>query len=207
MLRVTVLSVSDLSLSFGDHAVLSDVSFSLNEGDRLGVIGVNGAGKTTLFRVITGDYKQDSGSVFISKDKTVGILRQDVAVMCEGSDVTLVSYILDAFPELLSLEKEISETENAFPNFFLSKKRFPRPKTPFLLPKPKKKRQVFSRVSTVSPKNTPRSADLNIADAPVQRFSEWASRKKTSPAPSPPSAAVSIRALRCQGFLRVNPTF
>ena len=115
MLRVTVLSVSDLSLSFGDHAVLSDVSFSLNEGDRLGVIGVNGAGKTTLFRVITGEYKQDSGSVFISKDKTVGILRQDVAVMCEGSDATLVSYILDAFPELLSLEKEISETENALP--------------------------------------------------------------------------------------------
>ena len=115
MLRVTVLSVSDLSLSFGDHAVLSDVSFSLNEGDRLGVIGVNGAGKTTLFRVITGEYKQDSGSVFISKDKTIGILRQDVAVMCEGSDATLVSYILDAFPELLSLEKEISETENALP--------------------------------------------------------------------------------------------
>ena len=112
---MTVLSVSDLSLSFGDHAVLSDVSFSLNEGDRLGVIGVNGAGKTTLFRVITGEYKQDSGSVFISKDKTIGILRQDVAVMCEGSDATLVSYILDAFPELLSLEKEISETENALP--------------------------------------------------------------------------------------------
>ena len=112
---MTVLSVSDLSLSFGDHAVLSGVSFSLNEGDRLGIIGVNGAGKTTLFRVITGEYKADTGSIFISKDKTLGVLRQDVAVMCEGSDTTLTDYILDAFPELLSLEKQIAEAENALP--------------------------------------------------------------------------------------------
>lgn len=108
---MTVLSVSDVSLSFGGTTVLSDVSFSVNEGDRLGVIGTNGAGKTSLFRVITGEYTPDTGSVFLSKGKSVGVLRQDVAVMCDGSDTTLFSYMLDAFPELLSMEKEIAAAE------------------------------------------------------------------------------------------------
>ena len=54
------LSVSDVSLSFGMETVLKNISFSVNDGDRVGVIGVNGAGKTSLFRVITGEYNVDN---------------------------------------------------------------------------------------------------------------------------------------------------
>lgn len=108
-----VLGVSGVTLSFGQHTVLSDVSFSVNEGERLGIIGVNGAGKTSLFRVITGEYTPDCGDIFIAKGKTVGLLRQDVAVMCENSETTLYSYMTDAFPELLSLENEIEAAEAA----------------------------------------------------------------------------------------------
>ena len=52
---MTVLSTHALSLSFGDRDILTDVSFSLNEGDKLGVVGANGAGKTTLFRLLSGE--------------------------------------------------------------------------------------------------------------------------------------------------------
>ena len=49
------LSTQDICLSFGTDVILKDVSFAINDGDRVGIIGVNGAGKTSLFRVITGE--------------------------------------------------------------------------------------------------------------------------------------------------------
>ena len=72
---MTVLSTHALSLSFGDKEILSDISFSLNEGDKLGIVGVNGAGKTSLFRLITGEYTPTSGEVFLAKERTVGWLK------------------------------------------------------------------------------------------------------------------------------------
>ena len=76
---MTVISVSDLSLAFGTNVLLQNVSFSLNENDKMGIIGINGSGKTSLFKLILGEYTPDSGDVFISKEKTVGVLRQDGA--------------------------------------------------------------------------------------------------------------------------------
>lgn len=110
---MVLFSMSDVSLSFGANPILDNISFSVNEGDKLGIVGTNGAGKTSLFRLITGEYTPDSGNIFFPKDKSIGILRQDVAVMCDREDTTLLSYMTDAFPELLSLEKEISDTEQA----------------------------------------------------------------------------------------------
>ena len=72
-----ILSATDLSLHFGTVTVLENISFSINEGDRLGVIGVNGAGKTSLFRILTGEYTADNGAVYISKGKSIGILEQN----------------------------------------------------------------------------------------------------------------------------------
>ena len=65
------LTIDNISLSFGTKAVLSGVSFSLEENDRLGVIGVNGSGKSTLFKLILGELEADSGA------EMVGVLRQD----------------------------------------------------------------------------------------------------------------------------------
>ena len=73
---MTVLSASGLTLSFGDEVIFRDVSFSVNEGDRLGIIGSNGAGKTSLFRIITGKAEADSGAVYVGKGLTVGMLEQ-----------------------------------------------------------------------------------------------------------------------------------
>ncbi|MBQ8849831.1 MAG: ABC-F family ATP-binding cassette domain-containing protein [Clostridia bacterium] len=94
---MTVISVSNLSLSFGTVPVLQNISFALNENDRLGVVGINGSGKTSLFKLILGEYTPDEGSVFISKDKTVGVLEQNVSLDIADGETPL-SFMYSAFP-------------------------------------------------------------------------------------------------------------
>ena len=105
------LSVSDVSLSFGMESVLKNISFSVNDGDRVGVIGVNGAGKTSLFRVITGEYTADSGAVYLQKGYTVGCLEQNPNLTALPGDLTATEYMYSAFPELQRLEVAISALE------------------------------------------------------------------------------------------------
>ena len=105
------LSVSDLCLSFGDEDVLKNISFSVNDGDRVGIIGVNGAGKTSLFRIITGQYEATSGAVYIQKGHTVGILEQNPDLTALPRETTCLEYMYTAFPRLLSLENDIKNAE------------------------------------------------------------------------------------------------
>ena len=104
-----ILNASDLSLHFGATTILENISFSINEGDRLGIIGVNGAGKTSLFRIITGEYTPDSGAVYISKDKTVGVLEQNANF--EGEDVfeSVLEHMFLAYPKLMKMEQRLNE--------------------------------------------------------------------------------------------------
>ena len=66
----------NLSLSFGGETILKNISFSLNDGDKLGIVGVNGAGKSSLLRMITGEYSPDNGKVYIAKEHTLAVLDQ-----------------------------------------------------------------------------------------------------------------------------------
>ena len=109
-----VLTVESISLSFGTKKVLSDVSFSLDESDRLGVIGVNGSGKSTLFKLILGELTSDSGNVYISKEKSIGILKQDDAVEAFSADeqkMSAIEVMYNSFPHLLRMEKKLAELE------------------------------------------------------------------------------------------------
>ena len=76
---MTALSVNNLTLSYGMREILCDVSFAVNEDDRVGIVGVNGCGKTSLFRLISGEEIADSGEIYISKGKSIGVLTQDMA--------------------------------------------------------------------------------------------------------------------------------
>ena len=105
------LSTQDITLSFGADIILNNVSFAINDGDRLGVIGVNGAGKTSLFKVITGEYTPDTGAVYIQKGHTVGYLSQNADLTALPSDISCLEYMYTAHPSLLALEEEISRTE------------------------------------------------------------------------------------------------
>ncbi len=109
---MTSVSVNRLSLSYGMRVVLDDISFSINDDDRLGIVGVNGCGKTSLFRLLLGEELPDSGDIFISKDKSIGVLTQDGAFrLPEGTDETLTATELmyHAFPEHLEAEARMEE--------------------------------------------------------------------------------------------------
>lgn len=73
-----LLSAEKLSKSYGALAVLDGVSFTINAGERIGVVGANGAGKSTLLRLLTGKEQPDSGAVMCAPDVEVGYLRQAV---------------------------------------------------------------------------------------------------------------------------------
>ena len=100
------ISINDLSLSFGTVPILEKVSFSLEENDKLGIIGVNGCGKSTLFRLILGELEPTEGSVFLSKGKTIGILTQDGAFECRKNQ-TALERMYEAFPHLLAAEERL----------------------------------------------------------------------------------------------------
>ncbi|MBR7182029.1 MAG: ABC-F family ATP-binding cassette domain-containing protein, partial [Clostridia bacterium] len=109
---MTVISVADLSLSFGTKSILEKISFSLEEGDKLGIIGVNGCGKSTLFRLITGELTPDEGQVYLSNGKTVGIVEQNDAFRAiEGAEDNALAQMIAAFPELLAAEARLARME------------------------------------------------------------------------------------------------
>ena len=71
-----VLSANGISKSYGISEILGGVSFHVNDGDKVGIIGNNGAGKTTLMNILSGETEATAGSFYVSQDKTLGFLRQ-----------------------------------------------------------------------------------------------------------------------------------
>ena len=103
-----ILTVNNLSFSFGTQPILDTVRFSVDEYDRCGVIGVNGAGKSTLFQLIANEYQPDEGSIQLSKGIKVAYFKQDNAY--ESSD-TIGDAIQNVFSEVLSIESEMKALE------------------------------------------------------------------------------------------------
>ena len=73
-----MLNIHNLSVSFGGENLFDEISFRLNGGDRIGLIGKNGAGKSTLLRLLFKDMSPDSGTIATEKDIKIGFLRQDI---------------------------------------------------------------------------------------------------------------------------------
>lgn len=114
------ISCENINMSFGSEEILKKVSFALNDGDRLGIVGVNGAGKTTLFRIIAGEYTQTDGNVYVAKDKTIGVLAQENAFEENGTVLgeTMLAKrdLIEMEKELEFLRKEIENGDNALSN-------------------------------------------------------------------------------------------
>lgn len=105
------LSVSGLSLSFGADTILRDLSFSIQDGERVGIIGVNGAGKTSLLRLIAGEYEPSAGALFLQKGHTTGLLQQNADLCALPGEMTMADYMYTAFPALLALEAQIADVQ------------------------------------------------------------------------------------------------
>ena len=78
-----ILSLNNVSLSFGDKNILNKISFLVNENDRVALIGDNGTGKTTLLKVITGEYHKDEGDIVFKKDINIGYVSQHQNITSE----------------------------------------------------------------------------------------------------------------------------
>ena len=90
-----MLKVENLSVSFGKQEVFSDISFILNDKEKLGLIGRNGCGKTTLLKIISGEVEQTSGTFSVSKGYTIGYLKQHL----QFSESNIVDEVCLALPE------------------------------------------------------------------------------------------------------------
>lgn len=105
-----VLSLENISMSFGIENVISSASFALQDGEKMGLVGSNGSGKSTLLRIITGEISPSSGMVHISRDANIGYIAQTDDI---DPNSTLLEAMLALFQEAIDLEKRIVELEKA----------------------------------------------------------------------------------------------
>ena len=101
-----MLNIHNLSVSFGGEYLFEEISFRLNGGDRVGLIGKNGAGKSTLLKLLTKDMAYDTGTIATEKDVKIGFLRQDIDFE-QGRTVLEEAY--QAFEEIKGLELRLDE--------------------------------------------------------------------------------------------------
>ncbi len=99
-----MISVDNLTVSFGGWDLFNDISFLINPRDRIGLVGKNGAGKTTLLKIIVGEQPPTTGGVTITGDSTLGYLPQQMRV---ADTTTLYDETLKAFDEVLRLKAEM----------------------------------------------------------------------------------------------------
>ena len=101
-----MLSVQNMTISFGGEVLFSEISFRLGPGDRVGLVGKNGAGKSTLLHLIAQDQTPTSGSISKEKNIQIGFLRQDIDFV-KGRTVLEEAY--QAFEEIKQLEHTMEE--------------------------------------------------------------------------------------------------
>ncbi|AGY75805.1 ABC-F family ATP-binding cassette domain-containing protein [Clostridium autoethanogenum] len=105
---MVVLSCNNIHKSYGIEIILENITFNINDGEKVGLIGPNGAGKSTLFNILTSKINYDSGNLFIDKAKTVGYLTQHLSL---DSSNTIYDEMLTVFQDLINLENKLNKLE------------------------------------------------------------------------------------------------
>lgn len=103
-----LLACSHVDKKFNDVPLFSDVTFHINEMERVALVGSNGAGKTTLLRIIAGELTADSGEITTAKDKTIGYLPQQLGYHSENS---IYEELLEVKSEIVDLDRSIRNME------------------------------------------------------------------------------------------------
>ena len=108
-----ILALQEVKKSFGTHEVLKSVSFTLQEGERMGLVGVNGSGKSTLMKIIAGQETADSGAVNMQKGLQIGYLAQQGELTGEETVLETLESVFEPQrqmeAELRRLEQEMAE--------------------------------------------------------------------------------------------------
>lgn len=108
-----MLNIHDLSVSFNGDYLFESVTFRLNPGDRVGLVGKNGAGKSTMLKILSKEVEPDSGSIASDKEIKIGFLKQDIDFV-QGRTVLEEAY--QAFEEILSVQNQIDEINHQLLN-------------------------------------------------------------------------------------------
>lgn len=106
---MALLRAQNLRLSFSDRLLFENISFDVENRDKIGFIGANGVGKTTIFKILSGQLQPAQGDVFVAKDIQIGYMEQHAGV---EKDRTVYSELLSVFPIL----KRWSRNLNCLPH-------------------------------------------------------------------------------------------
>jgi len=108
------ISANNLNKSFGIESILEEISFTVNKGDKIGLIGKNGSGKSTLFKMLTGLLPLDSGNLFIPKEMKLGYLEQNPDF---DNILTIEKACEETFKFLIDMEDRLHELEHSISTF------------------------------------------------------------------------------------------
>lgn len=101
---MSVINALDLSIAFGENTILDQVTFEINENEKVGLVGANGVGKTTLFKIITGQYSHYTGIFTKGKTTKIGYMEQHT---CSEKGRTVYDELVSVFSDLIEMEQEI----------------------------------------------------------------------------------------------------
>lgn len=103
---MSLLSLSKVNKYFGERCLFENISFSVEEHDKIGLIGANGTGKTTLFKMILEQNSHDGGEIFLPKSTEIGYLEQHVGI---NSSLTVYEEVLTVYSHLKEMEEKMLE--------------------------------------------------------------------------------------------------
>ena len=114
------MKIENLCMSFGTQIIFDNISFQINNNDKVGIIGVNGAGKSTLFNILLGNLTPDSGTITLNTKINLGYLPQVIMDDVSNKEETVFEYLLEGRPikelkeELNSLYEIIARTQDEY---------------------------------------------------------------------------------------------
>ncbi|MBO6154985.1 MAG: ABC-F family ATP-binding cassette domain-containing protein [Lachnospiraceae bacterium] len=103
-----ILSCQGITKSFGTDNILNNISFQIDQGEKLAIVGNNGAGKSTLLKIITGELDADAGNVVLAKDTTVGYLAQ---YQNDAASGTIYDIVYSAREDIINIKNQLQDME------------------------------------------------------------------------------------------------
>lgn len=104
-----VLSAKNIKKSYGIDTIIENISFTVQENDRVGIVGINGAGKSTLFRILTGELDRDEGELYFGRGLKVGYMSQDFSFDSVNS---IWDEMLTVFEDIIRIEIQMRDLES-----------------------------------------------------------------------------------------------